>query len=158
LPDGVAGIKPGPELKAAGVRKDRRQIAYCSLIPPLMIRDEERNGIYNFYIISSGDSGLRMTDMRLRAEKLNDDWVSALPIRDACIALIESAFLEIERETLERVQIYLKKYREAYTEDIFPVVDMEQFDPDVRTAVAGRMGRFVLDNCINDVPTLGEKG
>ncbi len=45
---------------------------------------------------------------------------------------------------------YLKKYREAYGEEIFPIKDLSQFDPNIVTVVAGRMGRFILDNCIKD--------
>jgi hypothetical protein len=46
---------------------------------------------------------------------------------------------------------YLKQYREAYDESIFPPRDMEQFDPDIRTAVAGQMGRFLIDNIIEEL-------
>lgn len=45
---------------------------------------------------------------------------------------------------------YLKKYREAYGEEFFPTEDLSQFDPNIVTAVSGRMGRFILDNCIRD--------
>lgn len=50
---------------------------------------------------------------------------------------------------------YLKRYREAYAEDLAPgSLNIEDIDPDHRTRVAFRMGRFVLDNCIKDVAAL----
>ncbi len=51
----------------------------------------------------------------------------------------------------EQIVEYLKDYRKAYAEDIFPPQDMEQYEPDARTACAGFMGRFVLDNCIKEI-------
>jgi hypothetical protein len=58
----------------------------------------------------------------------------------------------------EAAAIYLDEYRKAYAEDLFPPVDMEQFDPKMRTAVAGRMGRFVLDNARKDIRALTIEG
>lgn len=54
---------------------------------------------------------------------------------------------------------YFNDYRQAYDESIFPPTDMEQFCERCRTATAGRMGRFLLDNCIRDFSvSSGEAG
>jgi hypothetical protein len=94
--------------------------------------------------------------LREKAEKLFFA-LNELSSQDNAIKQVERALIEAREQAFEEMRLSLSKYREAYDESIFPPKDMEQFDPDVRTAVAGRMGRFVLDNCLKDVEALKSK-
>jgi hypothetical protein len=49
---------------------------------------------------------------------------------------------------------HLMEYRKTYAEDLFIPRDLKKFDPELRTSVAGAMGRLVLDNCVKDLRTL----
>jgi len=107
-----------------------------------------------------------MTDFEKRMREAAEEWADGNwvpPLGQTEFDVIENAFQSGARwareETLEIALEYICEYRRAYDESIFPPVDMEQFDPNVRTVVAGRMGRFLLDNIANDLRALkGGKG
>lgn len=52
--------------------------------------------------------------------------------------------------TLKQVIDYLEDYRRAYSEDLCPARNLEEFDPMLRTVVAFHMGRFLIDNMLKD--------
>jgi hypothetical protein len=137
-------------------------------IPPVWF-DYEGEGL-NLYWRNPFDG----SPFSRKAEKIASFWWPAHPPEDtervekwferiaARACGISARETQSEDRSLEKMRVYLLKYREAYAEDLFtPIAEVQKNDgsDSFTTRVSAHMGRFLIDNMIRALPkVLSPKG